>query len=65
MFTPEFYAGLGIGFGSGVAILVFSVVVPMIKAFQRMRYDGFRPSEPPPRPLTVPPGPKLPNEGIN
>ncbi len=62
----DFYTGLGAGLSLGVLIVLFGAVMPMVRAFQRMRYDGFRPSEPPPRPKTVPPSPYSHiREGIN
>jgi hypothetical protein len=48
---------LGAFGGAGLAVLVvyYSIIHPMTKRFERLRYDGFRPEQPvEDRPKTVP-----------
>jgi len=59
-----FVAGVGVGVALDGLIWLFAYVRPTNKAFQRLRYDGFRPETPtPPRPKTVP-RPPFPNEAL-
>lgn len=51
----DIVAGIGIGFGIGMITMYLIAVKPLVDSMARLRYDGFRPSEPtPPRPRTVP-----------
>lgn len=50
----ELLAGVGLGFGVGVVFLFFAGVKPLVNKIAAMRYDGFRPIEPPPLPKTRP-----------
>jgi hypothetical protein len=59
-----FVAGFSSGFAAASLVWLFAIVRPNMRAFQRLRYDGFRPETPmPERPKTVP-KPNFPNEGL-
>lgn len=53
--TVELVIGLAIGFGAGVLVMYGIAVRPLVNALMRLRYDGFRPTELPPRPKTIAP----------
>lgn len=56
-----FVAGLGLGLALGTVVMYVLAVRPLVNAFTRMRYDGFKPDVLPPRPKLVP-SLKLPRE---
>lgn len=54
--TVELVIGLAVGFGAGLLVMYGIAVRPLVNALMRLRYDGFRPTEPtPPRPKTIAP----------
>ncbi len=50
---------VGLGFGIGILTQYLVGTHPLTKAIIRLRYDGFRPELPPPRPKTIPPAPTV------